>query len=105
MELRILTKEFIKHLQSQKGIDNLLDAVLNMKKENDEAILAKGFRLDTFNNETAALQDFRKDLKFIEEGINGSWKDDVTNDDTQEYYWSLQKQVEKILDNIKARNN
>ena len=105
MKLSILTEKFLKHLHLQEGIDNLLDAVLNMKKENNEAILAKGFRLDTSNNETAALQDFRKDLKFIEEGIKGSWKDDVTNDDTQEYYWSLQKQVEKILDAIKARNN
>lgn len=98
MKLSTLTHEFLKQLSLQKDASFLLDCVIEKIKENNEAILGKGYRLDVSNNGAALLHDFRKDLEFIKEGINGSWKDDITNDDTQRYYWYLQKQIEKILE-------
>lgn len=97
MKFSRFTEKYLERISSLSSIKELITDNAIVQRETLDKIKEKGYTLSRYNGETSEYVDFYYELKFIEEGINGSWKDNISSEFLQEYYLNIRKRVEKTL--------
>ena len=100
MELNKLTVYYLGKISELTSLSDIINYNNDVQIEVVESLVEKGYLLNN-NYSLSELFEFRRDLKFIESGLLNSWKDDLTNDYRQKYYFLLQKKVQDIIDSTK----
>ena len=101
MEFSRFTEKYTERISSFYNIQELIADNTILQRETLDKIKEKGYTLSNYNGETSEYVDFYWDLKFIENGLLGSWKDNASNDYRQKYRVFLQGKVKGIVDTMK----
>jgi len=97
MKFRRFTEKYLERISSLSSIQELIADNTNLQRETLDEIEERGYTLSNYNGETSEYVDFYYELRYVEEGVNGSWKDNISNEFLEEYYSAIQERVEQIL--------
>lgn len=90
-----LTEKYLEAINIFSNIKALSLDITRTKSDTLNKIKQKSSTLDNYNSGTANLFHFYEDINFIEDGLNCSWKDNISSNYKQEDYLSLQLRIKK----------